>query len=130
MDVKLSSGQKFPQWMEENIFEPLGMTSTMVRADPLTIVPEAAQGYTMDSTGYKDSGDLYASYGAGGIYTTVEDFSKWLGNFGNPVVNDSTLISRLTTPGRSSSPRSRRTCSGEMFSLSGRWSSTGTTADG
>ena len=96
--VEKVSGQKFPEWMKENIFDPLGMESTMVRRDPATIVPEAAQGYTMDSTGYKVSGDLYASYGAGGIYTTVEDFGKWLGNFGDPVLGDSLLIRKLTTP--------------------------------
>jgi len=97
--VEKVSGQKFPEWMKENIFDPLGMTSTMVRTDPQTIVPGASQGYTMDSTGYRITGDLYASYGAGGIYTTVEDLSKWLGNFGDPVVGDSMLIKKLTTPG-------------------------------
>jgi len=48
----------------------------MVRSDPHMIVPGAAQGYTMDSAGYKLSGDLFASYGAGGIYTTIEDLGR------------------------------------------------------
>ena len=96
--VERISGQKFPEWMEEHVFGPLGMTSTVVRADPVTIIPGASRGYVVDSTGFKEAGDLYASYGAGGIYTTVGDFSKWLGNFGNPTLGDTALIRRLVTP--------------------------------
>jgi CubicO group peptidase (beta-lactamase class C family) len=65
--VERISGEKFPDWMEENVFAPLEMTSTVVRADPATIVPGASLGYTLDSTGYKETGDLYSAYGAGGI---------------------------------------------------------------
>jgi hypothetical protein len=50
-----------------------------------------------DSTGYHEAGDLYAAYGAGGIYTTVEDFSKWMGNFSNPVIGGEEVVKRLVT---------------------------------
>ena len=96
--VERISGQKFPEWMEENVFGPLGMASTLVRADPVTIIPGASRGYVVDSSGFKEAGDLYASYGAGGIYTTVQDFSKWLGNFSDPILGDEALITRLVTP--------------------------------
>ncbi|MCD4709860.1 MAG: serine hydrolase [Bacteroidales bacterium] len=95
--VERISGEKFPDWMEENLFGPLGMTSSVVRANPSVIIPGASQGYSPDSTGYKESGDLYSAYGAGGIYTTVEDFSKWMGNFSNPVLGGEELVARLVT---------------------------------
>jgi CubicO group peptidase (beta-lactamase class C family) len=81
--------------MEENVFAPLEMTSTVVRADPATIVPGASLGYTLDSTGYKETGDLYSAYGAGGIYTTPVDFARWMNNFSDPVVGGKEVIARL-----------------------------------
>lgn len=95
--VERISGMSFPEFMQENVFGPLGMNSSRVRAHPGVIIPEASQGYTRDSTGYREAGDLYAAYGAGGIYTTVEDFSKWLGNFKDPVVGGPELVERLVT---------------------------------
>ena len=95
--VERISGQTFPGYMEEHVFAPLGMNSTMVRTDPTTIVPGASQGYTRDSTGYTESGDLYAAYGAGGIYTTPGDFNKWMDNFSDPVVGGKDVVARLVT---------------------------------
>jgi CubicO group peptidase (beta-lactamase class C family) len=96
--VERISGLPFPEFMKENLFAPLGMTSTMVRTDPGTIVPGASQGYTQDSTGgYGETGDLCASYGAGGIYSTVDDFNAWMRNFSHPVVGNEELVTRLVT---------------------------------
>jgi hypothetical protein len=95
--VERISGLTFPEFVEEQIFGPLGMSSSVVRADPATIIPEASRGYIKDSLDYREGGDLYASYGAGGIYTTVEDLARWMGNFGNPQVGGTELIDRLTT---------------------------------
>ena len=95
--VERISGEKFPVWMEENVFAPLEMSSTQVRANPATIIPGASQGYTLDSTGYRVSGDLYSAYGAGGIYTTPADFARWMSNFNDPVVGGKEVIARLVT---------------------------------
>lgn len=95
--VERISGQSFPEYMEAYVFAPLGMNATMVRTDPATIVTGASLGYTRDSTGYKESGDLYSAYGAGGIYTTLDDFSKWMDNFKDPVVGGKEVISRLVS---------------------------------
>ncbi len=95
--VERISGETFPDWMEENVFAPLGMNSTAVRANPTVIIPGASQGYVLDSAAYHEAGDLYAAYGAGGIYTTVEDFSKWMANFSNPVLGGEELVTRLVT---------------------------------
>jgi len=95
--VERISGQTFPEFMEAHVFAPLGMNATMVRTNPATIVPGASQGYTRDSTGYKESGDLYSAYGAGGIYSTPGDFSKWMNNFKDPVVGGKEVISRLVS---------------------------------
>jgi len=95
--VERISGQTFPEYMEANVFAPLGMTSSLVRPNPAVIIPGASQGYVRDSLGYHEAGDLYAAYGAGGIYTTVEDFSKWMGNFSKPLLGGIELVNRLVT---------------------------------
>ncbi len=96
--VERKSDQKFPEWMAENVFGPLGMESTVVRADPSTIVPNSSQGYVIEASGFKEAGDLAGSYGAGGIYTTAEDFNKWFNNFHDPILGGEELITRLITP--------------------------------
>jgi len=96
--VERVTGEKFPGWMEENIFQPLRMTGTIIRIDPQTVVSGAAQGYTLDSAGYKIAGDLYASYGAGGIYTTVTDLNRWMTNFRDARLGGTDLVARLVTP--------------------------------
>ena len=95
--VERISGMSFPEFMEEQVFGPLGMSSSRVRANPGVIIPEASQGYVRDSVSFREAGDLYAAYGAGGIYTTVHDFSLWLGNFSDPKVGGPELIKRLAT---------------------------------
>jgi len=95
--VERLSEQSFPEFMEEQVFGPMGMSSSVVRANPATIIPGASRGYVVDSLGFHEAGDLDASYGAGGIYTTVEDFARWMGNFADPQVGGAELIERLTT---------------------------------
>jgi len=96
--VERITEEDFPDWMKDHVFGPLGMDSTTVRADPATIIGGASRGYVISGEGYKEGGDLYASYGAGGIYTTVEDFAAWLDNFGDPQVGGAELVRKLVTP--------------------------------
>ncbi|MCK5137959.1 MAG: beta-lactamase family protein [Bacteroidales bacterium] len=96
--VKRKTDTGFPEWMKQNVFDPLGMYSTVVRTDPRTIIPNASQGYAITNTGIKEAGDLDASFGAGGIYTTMGDFNSWLKNFHDASVGGEDLITRLVTP--------------------------------
>jgi CubicO group peptidase (beta-lactamase class C family) len=95
--VERVSEKDFPEWMEENIFRPLEMTSTVVRKDPNTIIPGASQGYSVDESGLEETGDLDGSYGAGGIYTTVDDLARWMKNFHDPVLGNEEVIQKLIT---------------------------------
>ncbi|MBO7922825.1 hypothetical protein C7Y69_00450 [Alteromonas sp. KS69] len=96
--VERVSEQSFPEWMKENIFVPLNMSSTYVRRDPGHIIPNAVQGYDTDEFGFRETGDLYSAPGAGGIYTTVSDMAKWSQNFITGALGGKELITKLTTP--------------------------------
>lgn len=77
MIVEKISGQSFPEFMQTNIFKPLGMNDTWIH-DP---VSDTA--HPLRTTGYNASGrkeeDTYADdvYGDKGVYSTVEDLFKW-----------------------------------------------------
>lgn len=95
--VERTSGQDFPDFMRENVFGPLGMTSTMVRASPEHVVPDMSEGYTPGPDGFRQIGDLGGAMGAGGIYSTVEDLEKWVQNFANPRVGSRKIFDEMMT---------------------------------
>jgi hypothetical protein len=95
--VERTSGQDFDEFMKENVFGPLGMTRTMVRPTPEHIVPDASEGYTPGKDGFRQVGDLGASTGAGGIYSTVEDLQTWVENFSNPRVGSAEMVEQMMT---------------------------------
>ncbi len=77
MVVEKVTNMGFPEWMQKNVFEPAGMNQTRVRRNPGEVIPGMAQGYAPDENGFREISDLYASMGAGGIYTSMEDLVKW-----------------------------------------------------
>lgn len=88
------SGQSFPDWTEENIFDPLGMTRSHFHDDHEMIVPDRAYSYQSDPDGgFRKSVLSYANVGATSLFTTVEDLSRWnrnldTGELGGPAVID------------------------------------------
>lgn len=89
----------FPEWMQKNVFQPLGMNNTVVRANQNEIVPGRTQGYNLNKDGkYQEVEDLGGAMGAGGIYTTLNDLAKWVQNFKNPKVGNTKIFNEMTTP--------------------------------
>ena len=96
--VERVTGQSFPEWMEENVFRPLGMDHSRVRAHPAQIVPGRSRGYVPDKEeGWREADDLGGSMGAGGIYTTALDLARWMANFATGEVGGPDLFERMTT---------------------------------
>src|ERR687890_1588326 len=89
--VERVTGRPFAEWMREEVFLPLGMTHTWVRATPGQIVPNRSIGYVPGEGGFREVRDLHSSAGAGGIHTTPADVAKWFrnlktGELGGPAV--------------------------------------------
>ncbi|MEZ4417296.1 MAG: serine hydrolase domain-containing protein [Gemmatimonadota bacterium] len=95
--VERTSGQSFPEFMQENVFGPLGMTRTMVRPSVHHIVPDMSEGYAPGPDGWLQLGDLGGAVGAGGIYTTVGDLQKWVQNYANPRVGSRKIFDEMMT---------------------------------
>ena len=97
MIVERVSGQSFPEFLQQHVFQPAGMTHTVVRASPGQIVPNSAQGYLTVPGGYREAQDLGASMGAGGIYSTVGDLAKWLRNYKTQTVGPRGFFEQMST---------------------------------
>jgi CubicO group peptidase (beta-lactamase class C family) len=52
-----------------------------------------------DDGNFREARDLAASYGAGGIYTTVGDLAKWLRNFHDHALGGPDVIARMVERG-------------------------------
>lgn len=81
--VEKASGMSFAQFLKENIFAPLQMTSSVAYEDGISTVSNRAYGYSLrDSTDEKsyirtDQSMTSSVLGDGGIYTSTEDLFKW-----------------------------------------------------
>src|SRR5690349_17829874 len=76
--VERVSKQKFPAFVEERLFKPLGMKNSSWRDDYQRIVPGRAQAYARQGNGpWKLNMPFMNVYGNGGMLTAVGDWMKW-----------------------------------------------------
>src|SRR4029078_5006299 len=72
------SKQKFPAFVEERLFKPLGMKNSSWRDDYQRVVPGRAQAYARQGSGpWRLNMPFMNVYGNGGMLTTVGDWMKW-----------------------------------------------------
>lgn len=76
--VERVSGKPFPQFVKENIFQPLGMNSSFVAGGAQPAQKRATR-YDRTAAGYKAiTGTPFdLIYGDGNVHSTIEDLSKW-----------------------------------------------------
>ena len=89
MVIEKVSGKTYAQFMQERIFDPLGMTSTHVN-DPFRIVPDRASGYAFKDGALKNGvriSPAAEARGDVGIRTTALDLARWDG-----AMNDTRLL--------------------------------------
>ena len=76
--VERVSKQKFPAFVEERLFKPLGMKNSSWRDDYQRIVQGRAQAYARQGAGpWRLNMPFMNVYGNGGMLTTVGDWMKW-----------------------------------------------------
>ena len=80
MIVEQATGEKFDDWMRENIFVPSGMTETTY-FEPTKQIPRMSHGYEYVDGKWQecDYGEtnFFGTKADGGIYTTALEFVKW-----------------------------------------------------
>jgi CubicO group peptidase (beta-lactamase class C family) len=99
------SGQTFPEFTRQRIFEPLGMERTAWRDDHTRLVRGRALGYREARDGYHTALPFESVYGQGGLLTTVGDLLRWNENFERPKVGDAELLREAQQAGKLSDGR-------------------------
>jgi CubicO group peptidase (beta-lactamase class C family) len=77
--IERVSGKSYGEFLQENIFTPLGMKQTGYE-DPLRIIKNRATGYRQlpgDPVTNVPYAEMIRLYAAGGIYSTTEDLLLW-----------------------------------------------------
>jgi CubicO group peptidase (beta-lactamase class C family) len=74
------AGMPFPALLQQRIFAPLGMASSLAYCADGPPVPERAYGHTWDGSTWQctDQSSTSATLGDGGIYASARDLARWL----------------------------------------------------
>jgi CubicO group peptidase (beta-lactamase class C family) len=93
------SGQTYADFLQENIFKPLGMNDSGYDSN-ITIIPRHASGYWPGADGIENAERPIQNlaFSAGGLYSTTEDLLRWEeGLFGGKVLTP-VSVRKMTTP--------------------------------
>jgi CubicO group peptidase (beta-lactamase class C family) len=98
--VRRATDKSLRVFLEERIFDPLGMAHTSIWDENTEIVHQRATGYSGESGSWSiDHAWNFQMGGDGQVITTVEDLARWDANFYVPVVGGQGLLDRLHTRG-------------------------------
>jgi len=89
------SGQPLPEFLEERIFAPLGMTATLMTPDVHVSVPDLATGYRKLECGWARAPHAFPVGGEGGLVSCVRDLALWDRNLDTGRVGGDWLASAL-----------------------------------
>lgn len=92
------TAKKFPDWMKQNIFEPLGMNHTYVEDNYNRVVRNNATSYYQPNNGeFLKEVEYWGYVGSGNIHSTTNDLLKWMNNFNDPQNNWKEPFKLMTT---------------------------------
>ncbi len=94
------SGMSFPDFVQTRIFAPLGMRASVVHVEGSDTVPHRAYGYSPRGGSFEqtDQSVTSATLGDGGIYTNVDDMTRWDRALDGTALVDSATMALATTP--------------------------------
>ena len=97
--IEKISGQSYAEFVQQNIFTPLGMKDSGYDSNS-AIIERRAAGYSRGKDGAENAGfvNMTIPLSAGALYSTTEDLLRWeQGLFGGKVLSPASLA-KMTTP--------------------------------
>jgi CubicO group peptidase (beta-lactamase class C family) len=97
--IEKISGQSYKDFVQENIFKPLGMNDSGYDSNS-AIILHRAYGYSPGPDGPVNAGyiDMSIPFSAGSLYSTTHDLLRWEeGLFGGKLLS-ATSLKKMTTP--------------------------------
>ncbi|MHC4909442.1 MAG: serine hydrolase domain-containing protein [Planctomycetota bacterium] len=97
-------GRSFGAFLQDEVFEPLGMHDTFVRDGPAPVVPHLTRYYTpLDDGTYRQNHAWQRTSGIGGmsfVHSTADDLARWDANFSHATVGGRDVVERMYRTGR------------------------------
>lgn len=97
--IRRASGKSYTEFAKENIFDPLGMKSTLILDNHKKIVPMRATGYSPRRGGVQIEMSNFEQTGDGAVMTSIEDLLLWDRNFYEPKVGGKTFLDQMSAVG-------------------------------
>jgi CubicO group peptidase (beta-lactamase class C family) len=97
--IEKIGGESYAKFVQENIFDPLGMKDSGYDSNS-AIIPDRASGYAPTPNGLQNAGyiNMTVPFSAGGLYSTTSDLLRWeQGLFGGKLLSPA-LLKEMTTP--------------------------------
>jgi CubicO group peptidase (beta-lactamase class C family) len=116
--VKRASGKSLRDFSQENIFKPLGMTSTQIFNDHTLVIPHRATGYSYDPERNAFGVEMsnFEQTGDGSVQTSVEDLLRWDENYYTGKVGGPDLVRRMQMVGKLNNGKEHGYAAGLMIS--------------
>lgn len=89
------SGASFAQFIEEHIFNPIGMNNSLFLDDPTLVIKNLAQSYIKKGDKYYHTPMNRSIVGSTGLYTTTKDLSLWARNYKQPKVGNKAIVQEM-----------------------------------
>ena len=96
--IEAASGMSYGDYMNQNIWQPLGMTSTRMD-DPLDVIPNRVRGYQLLDGKVKNSEfiDISSRFAGGGTRSTIPDLLKFAKGMMDENLLKTDTLSQMTT---------------------------------
>ena len=99
--VERITKERFGDFLDRRIFQPLGMAHTRYRDDFRTVIDDCVTGYTRKEGGPEGGGEWQMTGNSkASVLSTVLDLARWNTNFDQPVVGGEEAIRWMTTWGK------------------------------
>ena len=91
--IQRITGMDLPSFMEKECFLPLGMKDTSIPRGNNEVLPNVAEDYILGQDGeFKRVNENMLVIGSSNLFTTIYDFSRWLGNYVAPVYEPEAMM--------------------------------------
>jgi CubicO group peptidase (beta-lactamase class C family) len=100
--VKRVTSKSLRDFDQENIFKPLGMSSTQIFNDHTLVIPHRATGYSYDDDRKTFGVEMsnFEQTGDGSVQTSVEDLLRWDENYYSAKLGGADLIRQMQVVGK------------------------------
>lgn len=93
--ISKASGKSYADYMNDEIFTPLGMKNTLVRDTLSEPIDNLALPYGRQGDTFIESKLTHGPYGASNIYSSVEDLMIWEAHLLDPKLGSKEMITRM-----------------------------------